>query len=535
MKNAAAWLLFDPTAPTAFSFDLPEISLYHRVTTETRSHTAAGYILGLDRQTSAEILIEEVVSGKHRHLISTHEKFVLFVFSKEKQTLTVVTDVVSTFPVYWARQGRGVVFTLNIPWLIDKFDTLTVNTNTLLQFVGRDMGFQNETLFTEISRVPQACTLTVSAGSDPELDSYLTGEITREIVPYSGAEELMEAFTKAMDVVFSDYARVLEGKDVVCDLSAGLDSTAVAYWLKRVSGKQIPCFTHDQPEPYNSQNADIIGEFAQKHGLPLSVTTETPESIASFLSLDMEYPIPRNGYATVQHLRLLRHFSSDVNIGGYGGDELFWPKSIHERFLLKPYLSYFDLVDTLENGFATLLTPLGERHILDQKRHGNSLHYPSLITESYIATLTRIFQYSWEEGIALLAPLGDKRLVEVFQRAPLSVRKWKKREFWSHMNPVIHTPEQLSAENIQRYEKSIHRLIQEDRESIVDTLERSAIAGTGLFPIDRIMQSFSRGSLSEYTAENDVSVHLLFLLKVDHYLQQLGRVKKLKFDSERGE
>ena len=531
-KSNYAYLIFKDKALTSgVEPFFPKKNLFENLKIEKQKCSIYGYFLPLENgayDLGKMITMCETASWDYFSHLSA--KFVLFVYFKKERELAVVTDVYGSFPVYWLKDKNRFIISLNIQFLTEMLDRVKINTHTLLQFVSRETGLGTSTLIESINKVPAACILKVKTDLTWSLESFLNKLIFLQYDAYADWDEFKERFNWTFREVVTDYVRAVGNIPLVADISAGFDSTAVAYMLKKASKNEFVCLNWDQALPYNSQNKKIIEKFSLYHDLSTNFLIHDFNNLKKSLFVAEEYPYPMNGYWALKHLQKIRSLGSFVNFGGHGGDELLSAKPISDIFPYSPYIELFKMVSKEKNGLSLIMGESGIRRLLRHDYYNSIMYYPSLLSLSALNNNLMDFQFCWDLDVWVLSPLTDLRIITTMLKAPKRLTSISKSDFWRCVYPEIHLPEQSLDSNQQNFETGFNHSFEIGRDLVVSILENSELEKLGTFKISSIKRDLIKGNIAKYIENGGSLVFLFNLLKIETYLKSQAQAKTVSFD-----
>jgi asparagine synthase (glutamine-hydrolysing) len=233
-------------------------------------------------------------------------------------------------------------------------------------------------------------------------------------------------------------------------LSGGLDSSAVAYWLKR-SGQNVQAFSLDLGE--SSVEKTEAAEVARHLDIPLSFVPATGEQVARvFWDLVWRLDMPFGDAVTgPQYLlgQASRQAGLDVVFNGEGGDQLFggWtskpmvagalyaglygePESLEELYL-KSYHKFYSLEDELYSPeFQAQVGGAGQRRAILAPHLGtgqaesflNRVRLADIWLKGALNILPRAERLTNGWGLDLRVPLFDRALAEASFALPPALK-----------------------------------------------------------------------------------------------------------------
>lgn len=345
-------------------------------------------------------------------------------------TLTLLRDPFGQRAVYYAVLGETLVFAselkqlLALPDLPVAVDPIAVHTYLTFSFVPGEL-----TPIAGVRRLPPGHRLSWRAGRVEVAPYFALRESLQPVEADDAVKALRRLGRGAVE------ARLSEGPAAVA-LSGGLDSSAVAFWLKRV-GAPLTAFTLDFGDA--SVEREEAQQTARHVELPLVVVPARPEALLEHLDtlvwhLDMPFGDAVTGPQWLLG-RAVREAGLESLWNGEGGDQLFggWTSkpmvaaavfggedlSLEEQYLRSYHRFYGQEQALYAPGLQAALSPGLRRatiaRFLDSEQVGAFLNRVRLTDLSLKGTqniLPRAGRMAAAHALDVNMPLFDRRLAE---------------------------------------------------------------------------------------------------------------------------
>ncbi|MBP7842862.1 hypothetical protein KA017_02565 [Candidatus Woesebacteria bacterium] len=515
--------------------NFPERNNFETVFFQLGTTTITGYYLGLQKNAfSFSQVAKNFINRDWNFISGLSAQYILFILEENEAKLTVISDNTGSFPIYFSKVDNTIYFSPNIDFFTEILDSLTINVFTTLNMVCHLDAFEEETLFTEVSRIPPSCFFTIENGKEIGINSYLKELIysnnKQTVKKFPDFESFKKSFLYTLEEVVSDYLFAIGDKNYISDLSAGFDSSLISYMLNRLNPKKTQCLYVDLPEPFGTQDKHCIHQFAKKHSLKYDVLINNYEELEKTAFYISQYPASYNNYSMDLRLRyMFEKHQAKINFTGHGGDELFGAPPIRERFLIKPYaLHSLTLKKTLTT-VVDVFSQKGISTISNSEKFEKAMYYPTLVSDSVISNNQKRFPEYWKNNACMLSPLTDPRMIAICQKAPTKKdgKPMFQKDFWATVGPEIHTQRHFSKNKIDEFGSQLEELIRVNTDQIISHLKQSPLAQTGLFKFDFFITQLTSSEL--YKQKIDMSnLYWIFIIRLSSYIRYLSQNKQVK-------
>ena len=270
--------------------------------------------------------------------------FALAIWDEPRQQLFLARDHFGVKPLYYAWQGRRLVFAseikslLELPDLARRLSPLALHQYLTFQWVPDPL-----TAFDGILKLPPAHTAVFRAG-ELKLEEYWNLEFPPAAAPFTGtpeslAEELRERFTRGVR------AQMESDVPLGAFLSAGLDSSSIVAAMARAGGRALHTFTIAFPKHYRTgeltlDDTEVARRTAAHFGAQHTEILVEPNAAELLPKVvwHMDEPIADPAVLVTYLLNREARQAVTVLLSGVGGDELFAGYRKHQaHFLAERY------------------------------------------------------------------------------------------------------------------------------------------------------------------------------------------------------
>lgn len=377
---------------------------------------ARGHVLRTRSDTEAIVhLYEEDQESFVKHL---RGMFAIAIFDRRRQRLVLARDRFGKKPLYYvATPSAGLLFASELKGLLPLM---------------RSQGLQPEIApqavydFLSLGSVPQPSTIYAGVQAVPPghlLISDLNGRRLQGYWEPTFEPKFGGAYEEAQSLVrqrIEEAVRVRLRSDVPvgCFLSAGVDSSIIAYEAAKVTGDQLQTFTVASEDP-DLDESSIASRTAKRLGVSNTVLHLDIDPVRDLAFMVKAYDQPFADASALPSLQISRAAREQVTVvlNGDGGDELFGGYRRHVAAQSMVGLSW--LPGPFTNGLASLLSPelRPRRSILGLV--GRMLRAHSLQPEErYLVFTADMLRDADKRG----AWLGDARSTESLIRDSLDKR-----------------------------------------------------------------------------------------------------------------
>lgn len=491
-----------------------------------------GYYQNFEPQLNENQLIDKLTNKNWQFLNQANLNFVFFIYFKISQEFFALVDHACNFPIFWAKINNEIVFSSHVEYLIKLIPNLTIDLNAVTQLVNGDTGVEaNCCLFKNINILYPNCLLRVDIKKKISIQSYLELTLVDDQRNYHDLNKFYQDFMAlGSEVVQSQFKSIKNQEKIACDLSAGLDSCLVNYWLKQNPEIDFTSINIDKKKPYHTENANIIKAFSKKHHLNLLGLTDQLEELDSQVNDWNNYPWPVGLFRPTFYFDYLINNGFSTRFSGCGGNELYSGHSVQNDYLLKPYFFYYGYVSQVDADLKNILNYHGIQIFLDKQIYQKKNYYPSLVTSSVIDFNILEFQWRWHYDLACFHPFLDKNLLKLGRLLPKINHKPLARKEFYQQTPLknIFLADQLQKNNLSnQFEAQTKQLIITARKKIISYLSDSILADLGLFRINEIINDFQENNISKYQS----NLRLISLIRMEVYLKKISKSKHILFSN----
>ncbi len=285
---------------------------------EQRGHVFATH-------SDTEVIAHEYEERGEHVANSLRGMFALALWDEGRQSLLIARDRIGKKPLFYAHIGHRFLFASEIKALLAAEPALAEpNEHAIGPYMRFGFVPEPETMFARIRKLPAAHTLVLSR-NETRIERYWSLDIT----PLPGrtteswAEELEERLTEAVRL------RLISDVPLGVFLSGGLDSSAVAAYMKCCGVQPLKTFTigFDRPAWDESADAARVARHlgTEHHELRLTeaqlsgTLTETLHALIH----SFDEPFGDSSALPTYHVSRLAREHVTVILSGDGGDEVF--------------------------------------------------------------------------------------------------------------------------------------------------------------------------------------------------------------------
>ncbi|HEU4982785.1 MAG TPA: asparagine synthase-related protein [Acidobacteriaceae bacterium] len=253
--------------------------------------------------------------------------FAFAVWDKRHRRLWCARDYIGIRPFYYFWDGKTFLFGPEIRALLaHPLVSLSINEGMAGEYLANAITSREETLYSDIRRLPAGSTLTVDASRRLRIDRWWRPELS--LIEYGSDEEYAEHFRHLFDQAIRAQIRCNTPWGV--QLSGGLDSSSIAVSARAVldasGAKDSPILTFSMACPGKpwDESEDIAAtvkraRLTPEFVLPMQADVEFFRQRAAFWR---DFPGNPNGEPmTIPMYNAARRKGARVVLSGIGGDE----------------------------------------------------------------------------------------------------------------------------------------------------------------------------------------------------------------------
>lgn len=281
--------------------------------------------------------------------------FVLALWDGCAETLYLATDRFRVHPLFYARDGKRLVFASRLKWLLSSCRSKNrINPAAIVDIVGSSVIPTPRTIFLEVEKLPPGNILTFHAGT-LQIAPYWDIEF-RSVNGLSKAaltEQLKENFYEAISIRM---AHDTKSRNIGTFLSGGVDSSTVTGVITQIREGAVKSFSIGfADEDFNELSYARIA--AKAFGCVHYESFVTPTDVCSAIPMlvnGFDEPFANaSAIPTYYCAKMAKEHGVDILYAGDGGDELF---AGNERYATQRLFDYYQkIAPWLRN---SLVTPL---------------------------------------------------------------------------------------------------------------------------------------------------------------------------------
>lgn len=458
----------------------------------------AGYTASYDGVLNEQEVLTICQTGNWKKLVDKiADLFVIFLDTQTKK-IYIFTGQMGKFPCYYAISDGNLLVSTSFSWVNQHLKTKHIS----LEGVGEHLiGYMasypfDQTVISEIKHLPPATLLELDETMKIKIEPIFSlNDLKSEETPYLSREKFTDEVVQTGIDVVRGYSEAVKGLSVGAELSSGFDSSWVNYLLKKANITDFTSFTGFSKYLKGETDTATVTNFCKKHGLesqfidvsemyPFAQVSSKENKTGNYM---IDYSYDRFwGMNKV----LAEKFGTAVLFAGHGGDELYG-SYLTEWDKYPIQMTYFsEIRNLLSSGRKRVFTDKAIEIIYDPSRFGRKRFYPNDISSSALAVGQLFFPCFWEVGLWLLMPLADPRLVKLFRKMPISMRKGNIREQMWKPRSDIFIPEQfvhkMSSLNLW------NRFLYEKKDFLIKVLSDSVLQEIRMIKLDEAIKALKQ-------------------------------------------
>lgn len=518
-----------------FNSKFPDIKVPFRVNEENDNYLLFGYFVSYEDWLSEENLLSEIENNGFKKLVNSNSEFLLFLFDKKKNTLSVLVDQFFSFACYFSCLQNSIIFSSSFSSLkneVKKEQKLIGDLDGVMTGLLWSWHMTEKTLVKQIKVIPAGCILEIDLNNPKnnkitsyvDVDGFLSsaGNFT-----FDSMSDFASVWLEAvMEVVRERWEAIPKGVNVACDISSGFDCTLVAYCLSKIAGPEaFTCYSQYSGLVEDETNKKVMKKFLEKHGIKKFKAIDTTErhlfnsDFSKEWSLDDPYQIASDRQQ--MFLSLLKDDGVQVEFTGEGGDEVYRLKGMELFLMFGKQQNYFLEVSNLKKyGIQALFTPNGINMFLDWSRFNKRKFYPMIVSESNVVGASGSYEEYNAHGLRLTHPFLDTRLMALGKQMPEipGKKKWElKLELMKELKHVF--VEEMFIPVKGGMEEMYANFARNQRVLIESVLKNSILSEAGMIDPKCLNEMLDNENSEIYTNSN-VAIALETLVKLEWFLQK---------------
>jgi asparagine synthetase B (glutamine-hydrolysing) len=512
------------------SGQLKDVVLPAKVFIENDNCVIWGYFSSYRQDIPENKLSYELDKYGFRRIANSDCDYLLFVWNKKTEELTVGLDNTMNFSCYFTILDNQIVFVSNfsqIKKMVSRRKKLVADLDGLLAYIIQGWHATEKTILESVKMVPPGSVVefVFKTGISYQVKSLIDIDNFLSSFPRDEVEDDKE-FAKALELALTDaVARRLEkissGTHIGCELSSGFDCTLIAYIMAKIIGPEnFYCYSFYFPESYGTESLSIIQKFANKHSLQLRTVSINPEKgyARNYFKLwEDDDLLQMHADYFGDYINLLEKYAPRLLFTGQHGDETY---SIREWLTIAKYsrqIGYFDCVRWLKkDNYAVLYTQKALDLMLSSDRFNSRGRYPLFVSDLNVVETALINEDYMNFGTRQVSPYLDSRVLSLGLRRRFENKKnWDEKQIYTRYLSHIFIPEMFIpkkggtefALGFPRNQKTL----------ISWVMKNSVLAQYGLIDPGKIMQMMSDESSILYT-DAFVALAFEYLVRADWYL-----------------
>lgn len=491
---------------------------------KNQNFLCGGYFVCYNRKLSVHDVVQICKGGNWSFLANLVADFFIIYCDFLGKKFYVLTDAYGKFPCFFSVVGENFLLSTDFAALKLRLPYLKANLSALFDYLAGDrLVISDQTIIDQIRRIPPATLLVVNSDLKWELKPLVDLDelFNQKEAQYTSIRDFAYDFLLLLSGLIEERLDTIGEIPFSADLSSGFDSPLLCYLLKKITKSSFPCYSAISQYTAQSENPQVIKEFAAKH--KLNVKFIRLDNYYSFSTAhDKRWTVDYLADALAeQFYRFLLEKMRDGRVAsfeGFGGDEVYssFELETHARFPVQ--YEYFSAIDWVEEcGLDKMLTKKGLFLFLDKRRFKEKRSYPVPIAVSAVTRHMEDFPFYWKTGMWPITPFADLRLVQLAQRIPHRGLKGPSREeIWKNWNEIF-LPSQFRPKKPPL--GFVRLFLDKKLKFVISVLEKSVLGEKGWVRSSEIVDALRRGDTEKYTSLRHGLLYLDSLLRLEYFLQ----------------
>ena len=286
------------------------------------------------------------LDDKFNFLEKIDGEFVIILYDNKLKKLLIANDIFGNFALHYYISSRRIIFSTYISGIKNILDKITLNHNSILEYLGVSQNLNGKTLFDQIKRLRPATILEISSSDYFEKQYYQPDYFT--------VKRNIESLNFTEEFEYSVRNRV-QKCDVLAALTGGFDTRAtwaVIHSLKR--SKSISAVTHGMPKCRDIFISDKISELLGVNHLVFSYDENFIKNLPSLWIKLIELgegSVPLSSAHALPYWEFCSQFGKII-LDGHGGALYRRQYMKYAQHLLKPGAQF------VEKFFQIIQSPL---------------------------------------------------------------------------------------------------------------------------------------------------------------------------------
>lgn len=211
----------------------------------------------LDNDVSAKQFIEGIIRNQSEYLTKCRGVFCLVFYDNIRKTFKLISDTFGNLAMHYHYTDRTLSFSTDLGKLTSMIESVTLNNDVILEYLGFGQPLGEKTFFTRVQRLDRATILEYDE-EGINIRSY-----HRFSYPTAGNKEIPAILSALEEEVLSSVDSIPNNQSTEVSLSGGFDSRITAAALIKLGKKDITFYTHGRED---SHDVIIASEIAQRFG-----------------------------------------------------------------------------------------------------------------------------------------------------------------------------------------------------------------------------------------------------------------------------
>ncbi|HEY6171717.1 MAG TPA: asparagine synthase-related protein [Candidatus Kapabacteria bacterium] len=214
----------------------------------------------LHTEVHAREFIEGIIRNESEYLAKCRGVFCLVLYDNIRKTLKLTTDGFGNLALHYHYTEGTLCFSTDLGKLTSMVESVTLNNDAILEYLGFGQPLGEKTLFTRVQRLDRATILEYDE-EGINIRSY-----HRFSYPTAGNKDIPAILSALEEEMLSSADSIPNNPSTEVSLSGGFDSRITAAALIKLGKKDITFYTHGREDSHDILIASLIADrFGYRH------------------------------------------------------------------------------------------------------------------------------------------------------------------------------------------------------------------------------------------------------------------------------
>ena len=272
----------------------------------------------------SEIVLHAYIEYGLKFISDLNGMFGISIWDGNKKELYLIRDRLGIKPLYYAKAGHQLLFASELKALAQYRELdLSIDLQSFAEYVAFENVFANRTLNKNIKMVSPGEIVSFRL-SDHSIKAKYFWTTHFNVYDYPFQEDIYKKYLRILEA--SVKRHLISDVPVGSYLSAGFDSSSVAYWSSRALNGNLKTFTGSFGVPGFYDEATDAAKIAKYFNCPNRRVEIRPEDfIENIEKIIWHLDEPKVGMGSFSQYMVAKEASKEVKVilTGHGGDEFF--------------------------------------------------------------------------------------------------------------------------------------------------------------------------------------------------------------------